>query len=99
MTPWEFLHFDKRLERLEQMLIEIKNKETIIMSQIDDLNTQIAAVTTAVNQLGTDLTASIADLQAKLAAAGTPVDLTAPIASLTAIATQLTTMDAADKGL
>lgn len=99
MTSWEFNHFDKRLERIEKLILEIKQKETHIMSQLDDLNAQITAVTTAVNQLGTDLTASIADLQAKITAAGTPIDLTAQIASLQGIATQLTTMDAADKGL
>ena len=99
MNAWEFNHFDKRLERIEQILLEIKQQGEKTMAQIDDLNAQITAVTTAVNQLGTDLTASIADLQAKITAAGTPIDLSAQITSLQGIATQLTTMDAADKGL
>jgi septal ring factor EnvC (AmiA/AmiB activator) len=92
-------YFAKRFERLEQLLFEINNKENQIMAQIDDLNTQIANVTAAVNQLGTDLAASIADLEAKIAASGTTIDLTKQIAALTDIATTLTTLDAADKSL
>ena len=99
MNVWEFDHFDKRMDRIERLVLEIKTQGEKTMAQIDDLNTQIANVTAAVNQLGTDLTASIADLQAKIAAAGTPIDLTSQIASLTTIAGQLTSMDASDKGL
>ena len=60
-----------------------------------DLDAALASVTTAVNQLGTDLTAAIAALEAKIAAAGTPIDLTTEIAGLQAVATEATNLDAA----
>jgi uncharacterized small protein (DUF1192 family) len=72
-----------------------KNQEAI-MAGLTELNAAIAALQAQVTQLGTDLAASIADLQAKIAA-GT--DTSAAIANLQAIATQLTAISAADKGL
>jgi hypothetical protein len=59
-----------------------------------DLDAALNTVGTAVNQLGTDLTAALAALEAKIAAAGTPIDLTAEIAKANSIATQLTNLDA-----
>lgn len=61
--------------------------------QIDDLNTKLATVQTAITQLGTDLTAAIADLKAKIAAAGTGPDLTAQLATLDTIAASLGSLD------
>lgn len=65
-----------------------------------DLDTAIAAVLTVVTQLGTDLTATITALQAKIAAlqAGTtpppaPVDFTPEVTQLQSIAASLTTLD------
>jgi hypothetical protein len=87
---------------LQPLLEQLKITEGKTMAQIDDLNAAVASLQTTVNTLGTDLTASIADLQAKLAAAiaaGTPPDLSGPIANITAIATQLTSLDSTSKGL
>ena len=64
------------------------------MAQLDDLNTAITGIQDSLTQLGTDLTAAIADLKAKIAAGQ---DLSAPIAALTAIASQVGTLDAQAK--
>lgn len=57
------------------------------MSALDD---KLAAVQAAITQLGTDLTAAIADLKAKI---GTGEPTTAQLAALDAIATSLTNLD------
>jgi hypothetical protein len=94
-------------------LAQILNKLGGLMAQIDDLKAQIVALQTAqaanaatLTQLGTDIAVSIADLQAKIAAAGTPIDLTQQITDLTALAAQATAMgtslgaiDTSSKGL
>ena len=54
------------------------------------LDDKITALQTAVSQLGTDLTAAIADLKAKIAAGGPTSD---QLAALDAIATSLTALD------
>lgn len=72
------------------------------MAQIDDLKAAIATLTANANSLGVDIQASIADLQAKLAAAlaaGTAPDLSGPIADITTAANQLATLDSSTKGL
>lgn len=57
------------------------------MAALDD---EITALKAAVAQLGTDLTAAIADLKAKIAAGGPTAD---QLAALDAIATSLTALD------
>lgn len=84
---------------LSPVIIKINEMEKKIMAQIDDLNTEVAAVKTAVGQLGTDLTAAIAKLEAEIAAAGTAVDLTGPIADLKAVADSLTALDTTTKSV
>ena len=93
---WTFNYFDTRFNTLQKILLEIKTQGDTIMATIADLLTVITGLQTTVNQLGTDLTASIADLQAKITA-GT--DTAPAIAALQAIATQLTTLDTSSKGL
>lgn len=78
------------VSRLTNIEGDLKN----IMATQADLDTAIAGVTTAVNTLGTDLTKAIADLQAKITASGTPIDLSSEMASLTAIATTAQGFDA-----
>lgn len=61
------------------------------MAALDD---KIAALQAAVSQLGTDLTAAIADLKSKIGAGEPTAD---QLAALDAIATSLTALDAQAK--
>jgi len=95
-------YVDTELLKIFSLLTTIKQQGDKIMAQIDDLNVAIATLTNTANQLGTDIQASIADLQAKLAAAlaaGTPPDLSGPIAAIQAAATSLANLDTSTKGL
>jgi hypothetical protein len=87
MNAWEYDHFNKAVCRIEQLLLEIKKQGEHQMSELDD---RITTIQTAVAQLGTDLTAAIADLKAKIGA-GQPTD--AQLSALDAIATSLTSLD------
>jgi len=79
----------------EKLLLAIYRRENIIMAQLTDLLAAVAtdtqltdAVLAALGEFRTDvaaLQAEVADLQAQLAAAGSPVDLSGVIASVQAI--------------
>jgi capsule polysaccharide export protein KpsE/RkpR len=100
---WTFDYFRRKLETIEHMLIDIKTKETLIMTQLEELNAAIAAedvevqdLLTSVSKIGTDIDA----LLAKIAAGGTTTDLAAQlqaiqshVASLTTAAQQLKDSD------
>jgi hypothetical protein len=68
-----------------------------IMSQLDDLNTAVASISTDLGDLSGDVTTVIADFVAAEAAAGGAVDLSAPIAKLTAIAATIAALDTSVK--
>lgn len=50
--PWDD---DRKLDRIIFMLENITKKEVILMSEITDLQTAVAAITTAVNLAITDI--------------------------------------------
>lgn len=99
------LFFRKKLETIEQMLIDVKQKETQIMAQIDDLNAAIAQEDVEITDIMASITAVSADitkLVAAVKAGATPTDLTnqltavqAHLASLTTGAQQLKDADTA----
>jgi hypothetical protein len=90
----------RQLDRIENLLLEIKKQGDLIMAQIDDLNAAIANLQAQTTELGTDLAAAIADLQAKIAAAGNAgPDLSGPITAILAVSSKLSAIDTADKGL
>lgn len=80
---------------LYDKLTAIERTLNIMAASQADLDAGIAAVQAAVTQLGTDLTAAITALQAKIGngASGT-ADFTSEVASLTAIANTLSGLDA-----
>lgn len=82
-----FDHFRKQLDRIEATLLLIKHQGELNMTQIDDLNTKIDAITAQVTQLGTDLTAEIARLKGQFP------DITPQLGKLDSIATALTSLD------
>lgn len=84
---FEFNYFDKRLETIEHLLIEIKKQGEKHMSVLDD---KITAINTAVTKLGTDLSTLITDLKSN-SGAGAPT--AAQLASLDTIAQALTSID------
>lgn len=76
------------------------------MSQIDDLNakldevgTALDGVATSLTTLKTDLDKTLADLAAKIAAGGSPTDLTATLAKAQALSDKLTPITASISGL
>lgn len=84
---FEFNHFDKRLETIEQLLIALKIQGDKIMAQIDDLNAAIQAEDVQVTTLAASITKIDADVDALLAAAqkaGIPTDLTIQIQAIQA---------------
>ena len=94
MENWTFEFFNKKIETMEQLLHEIKNKEIQIMAQIDDLNAAIKAedvelttIQDSIVKIGTDIDA----LLAKIAAGGTTTDLTAQLQAIQAHVAALTT--------
>jgi len=96
------MYFDNEFKAITTLLVAIQKQGVHLMAQIDDLKAAIATLTANANQLGIDIQASIADLQAKLAAAlaaGTPPDLSGPIADILAAATSLANLDTSTKGL
>lgn len=106
MTSWEFDHFNKVLQRIEQMLLDIKLQGEKNMAQIDDLNTALENVQTALDgvtatlaQATADANKSFADLAAEIkslqAGNSTPTDLTAPLASAATALTKLTAISTA----
>lgn len=85
LSNWTFEFFRKKLETMEQMLIEIKNKEKNMSQQLDDLKAAIAeedvelADVLAVN---TKVEKDLADLAAAVKAGATPEDISAQIAAI-----------------
>lgn len=63
------------------------------MSDQADLDTELTAVETSESQDATDIKAALNDLVAKLSAAGNPIDLSAEVGRLTALADNLNTVD------
>lgn len=80
-------------ELLHEVLREIKHTKEKLMGIAEDLQAKIDVINTNIATLGTDLTAAIADLKAKIVAAGTPIDVTAQLAALDGIATSLSSLD------
>jgi len=83
--------FDLIQAQLQDIQTLLKEIRTTMPTQTD-LDNAIAAIGSAVQKLGSDVTAEIAALQAK-AAAGE--DFTQEVTNLTNIGTQLSTIDAA----
>lgn len=73
-----------------ELLIAIYLQQERMMSDLDNVT---AAITTAVNQLGIDLTKAITDLQAKIAAGADPTEAS-NVTALQAVATALQGFDA-----
>lgn len=91
---FEFNHFDKRLETIERLLIDLKTQGEKTMAQIDDLNTAIQAEDVQVTTLATSITKIDADVDALLVAAqkaGVPTDLTVQIQAIQAHTSALST--------
>jgi hypothetical protein len=89
MTPHESIRF---CTEVIEHLKEIRKKMAENQSELD---AAIAAVTTAANQLGEDLSVAITALETKIASAGaTGVDFSPEVSSLNGIATELESFDA-----
>lgn len=91
----------KRLEAIEDgienVLDAIKKQGAKQMAEIDDLNTQLAAVQSGLDDLSgkltqatTDANKAFTDLKAAVAAGGTPQSLAAPLAAATAAVAKIT---------
>lgn len=85
------------LGNIERKLDVILQKETKIMTQLDDLNAKLDAVDSALTDLTTDLsqavtdaTKAFADLKALIAAGSSPTDLTAASAKVDALLAKVT---------
>jgi hypothetical protein len=88
MTEAQYLELYDKLTRIERKI------DIMATTQVQ-LDAAIAAVGNAVTQLGTDLTAAITALQAKIGAGGSgAADFTTEVASLTQIANTLKGIDA-----
>lgn len=97
MDNWTYSHFDKRLDRIEQHLLDIKKQGEKTMAQIDDLNAAITAEdgqVTAMQAVLVKIGADIDALLAKIAAGGTTTDLTAQIQAIQSHVSALTTANA-----
>ncbi len=77
------------LRRIEATLAAMQEKETDIMTDIDDLNAAVANMQTAVTAAVTDITNLSAELTAALASADNPVAIEAAVTSLNTIAANL----------
>lgn len=89
------------LRHIHELQHEILRRLAMSATQAD-LDNAITAVQTAVNDLGTQLTQAIADLEAKIAGSGSTIDFSPEVTSLQNIATGLanlsTQVKAADPG-
>lgn len=94
MNSWEYDHFNRAIERMIGLLIEIKKQGETTMAQIDDLNTAIQAEDVELSDLSASITtinADITKLLAAVAAGATPTDLTNQITAIQAHTAALTT--------
>lgn len=103
MKSWDFFHFEKRIDKIEQILLELKKQGETTMAQIDDLNDAIKAEDVEVSDLAASITKIDADVDALLAAAqagATPTDLTTQIQAIqshtSALATAVAQLTAED---
>ena len=91
---FEFNHFDKRVETMERLLIELKQQGDKIMAQIDDLNAAIKAEDVDVSTLAASITKIDSDVDALLAAVQSGIsgpDLTAQIQAIQSHTSALST--------
>lgn len=82
---WTFNHFEKRLDRIEQHLLDIKRQGEKTMAQIDDLNAAIQAEDVQVSTLAASITKIDSDVDALLEAVkngATATDLTTQIQAI-----------------
>jgi chromosome segregation ATPase len=91
---WTFDYFRKKLEAIERKLVELKKQGETQMAQIDDLNkaindedVELTTVMASIKKIASDVDA----LLAKIAAGGTPADLTAQITAIQSHLASLTT--------
>lgn len=101
---WELIRkrFDSVDESIKAVLTKLNKMEATIMTQLDDLNTKLAAQGTAIDNIGTALTTlstdnakALADLKAAIAAAqgsGTLPDISAQLQALDANNAKLATI-------
>lgn len=89
MNSWEYDHFNRAVQRIEHLLLEIKKQGETQMAQIDDLNAKITALGTGLDNLGaalakvaTDAAKSFADLKAAIQAGATGTDLTTQLQAM-----------------
>ena len=94
MNSWEYDHFEKAVQRIERLLLDIKKQGETQMAQIDDLNAAIQSEDVEINDIlpvVTKIQADITTLLAKVAAGGTPTDLTTQIQAIQSHVSSLTT--------
>lgn len=96
MDNWTFNYFRQKMERIENLLEELKTKETQMAQTLQDLQDAITAVDAKVDGISSQLTdlsadfdAAVAKLQADIAAG---VDLTPAVTALAALQAKLQTV-------
>lgn len=105
MDNWTFEFFRSKLETIEHLLIEIKNKEKHMATK-EELEAAITAVSDKITEVADtltdfagDFTAAIDELKAQIAAGTAGPDLGPSVAALAALAEKATAVSASLKEL
>lgn len=91
MDNFTFHHFEKRLDRIEQYLIDIKKEITKMASTQADLDTAIKSIGTLVTNDDAVITQLLGLVQSIITKVGGSVDLTTEVTALTSIQSTITT--------